>query len=716
MESAEKNLQLISPDIESSQKAVESGVSGKEPQRSSSKAEKIEISQISGETKGAAEHRPGAVVSKSHLINKLNFLNFQDDTLFVNFKHRKYNKKVTLLAKPQPCMGDSLVCVWSRQADYERLNQFYEFDNLLLPDGNKLLLIEPELKKIDREGLNLLLPETCSEVSSRATMRHRCTDVAVQFIQHSSIFSGKLLDFNACSLRVELRAKPPQTFDWINPKSPVNMILSNDHDTLFAEECRIIRQTSGQHARTYILEPLKYEIQRFKHKEYRSQRCKLTPSPNIVFKHPFTSKIFNLKIIDLSGSGFSVEEDENNAVLMPGIILPELELSFTSSLKIKCRAQVVYRKVLEEKKNGKWVKCGLALLDIDTQDHVKLISLLHQTKDRDSYICNKVNMDDLWDFFFETGFIYPDKYAFIEKNKNEIKRTYEKLYTRSPHIARHFIYQIKGRIMGHMAMIRFYKKTWLIHHHAARKSALNKAGLVVLDQIGRLGNESHQLLSLHMDYLMCYYRPENKFPSRVFGGAARSINNKKGCSIDPFAYFHHRRKTNLIETLPKPWELTETFPEDIQELENFYQHDSDGVMTDALDLRPDKLGIDNLTSEYSQLGLKRGRHLFSLRKDGVLKAITMVNEADLGLNLSDLTNCIQIFVIDPDDLPKDILRQAISKLSQVFEHNDIPVLLYPMAYAEKQNIDYEKQYNLWIINLQYTDPYFRYLNRLLRFV
>ena len=114
-----------------------------------------------------------------------------------------------------------------------------------------------------------------------------------------------------------------------------------------------------------------------------------------------------------------------------------------------------------------------------------MLAMLHQVQDKNSYICNDLDLDALWDFLFETGFIYPKKYALIHNSKEQIKQTYEKLYTRSPEIARHFVYQDNGVILGHMAMLRFWQNSWLIHHHAARKSALNKAGLIVLDQIGR---------------------------------------------------------------------------------------------------------------------------------------------------------------------------------------------------------------------------------------
>ena len=269
------------------------------------------------------------------------------------------------------------------------------------------------------------------EIGSRRGKRHACEGINVQLIQNSTVFFGSLQDFNGFSFRVHLKAVPPQTFEWMNPEHPVNVMLSNQEVTFYTGECRIIRHTNGQDNRSYILEPLKQEIQRFKHKEYRSERYELTPSPNVVFQHPFTGKRVDLKVVDLSGSGFSVEEDESNTALLPGLILPELELNFAGSFRIKCCVQVVFRKNMVADSGKKWIKSGLALLDMDIQDHLRLIALLHQTKNKNSYICNNIDLDALWDFFFETGFIYPQKYDFIKSNKEKIKQTYEKLYHQS---------------------------------------------------------------------------------------------------------------------------------------------------------------------------------------------------------------------------------------------------------------------------------------------
>ena len=715
MESAKKSLQLIDANVEISEQKTPASARDAVTNKRTQGAEKIAISKITPQVAEEKEQlrKP---VNKSRLINKLNFLNFQDGNILVNFKHRKYEKTVSLLAKPQPCLGDTLDCQWAETKDYTQIKQSYEFNNLMLPDGNKLILAEPQMTRIDSEGIGFVLPEKCYEVSTRTKTRHICEGITVQFIQNSSLFSGVLIDFNASSFKVELQAIPPQTFEWINPDAPINLILSEATETLYSGECRIIRQTSSSDKRYYVLKPLKHQIPRFKQKEHRSQRQELSPSPDIVFRHPFTKKMTFRKCIDISGAGFAVEEDKNNPVLLPGMIIPELELNFANSLKLNCRAQVVYQIDHNEDKKNKSLKCGLAILDMDTQQHARLIALLDQAIDANSYVCNPVNLDDLWDFFFETGFIYPDKYALIQKNKQQIKATYEKLYNQNPHIARHFIYQEKGRIMGHMAMVRFYENTWLIHHHAARKSALNKAGLVVLSRIGRLSNDSHRLYSLHMDYCMCYYRPENKFPSRVFGGAARAIKNTSRCSVNAFAYLHFKQADGASVGLGDNWQLTDTDPADIFDLKSFYDDTSGGLMLNALDLQQEKMDIADLAAEYDNLGLHRQRHFFSLKKGDALKAVVMVNKSDLGLNLSELTNCIKVFVMDSEGLSKRMLNQMLGAIAEKLKINETPVLLFPAAYAEDQSIDFEKTYDLWILDLKYIDDYFNYVNRLLRFI
>ncbi len=612
--------------------------------------EKEEIFQVSQQPTESSNSKTEKQLTKEYLVNKLNFTNFQDGTILINFKHKKYDLSLSFRARPKPCSGNKLDCLWvEKEGIYKKLHP-YKFNNFFVIDGKKVISVKPEVSSINDSGISFVLPETCCEISSRRVERHSCEGIKVQLIQNSSFFYGSLIDFNPVSFCVELKVVPPQTFKWLDKNIEVNIILSNEIETLYAGECTILKNTKGYQERRYILEPVERQIQRYHKRNRRSRRQEIIPSPEIIFRHPFTKKLATLKAADISGCGFSAEEDQNSAVLLPGMIIPELELNFADKSTIKCKAQVLYRQISCGDRRGIQAKCGIAVLDMLLEDNVKLLSILHQTKEGNSYVCNRVDMDALWDFFFETGFIYPDKYEFIEKNKRKIKDTYEKLYTQHPNIARHFIYQEKYRILGHMAMLRFYGNTWLVHHHASRKSAANKAGLVVLNQIGDFTYNCHRLYSLHMDFLICYYRTDNKFPSRVFGGAAKNIKNPKICSVDDFAYFHYKNILGINNRLSEPWQLTETSYEELVELESFYENESGGLMMPAMDLVPERDDFDELVREYQKLGFKRRRLLFSLKKNNMLKAVAMVDISDVGLNLSDLTNSIKIFVIDPNGL------------------------------------------------------------------
>ncbi|OEU79100.1 MAG: pilus assembly protein PilZ [Desulfobacterales bacterium C00003060] len=660
--------------------------------------------------------KKGKRVSKEQLINKLNYINFQDDTIQINLKHARYNRNISLNAKPQPCTGDHLDCIWTETTRLHQELKTYKFQDVLVANDKNLLLVKPELISISDKGISVLLPEICCEVIPRKAVRHLCEGISVQLIQAGVIFCGSLIDFSIAAFCVEITAGRSQTFQWINPDAPVYIVFSDGDTVLFSGECRILRQTCGQKTRSFVLEPPNDQVQRFKPKEFRSPRQELIPSPDMIFRHPFTKKRISLKVIDLSGSGFSVEDDEDNAVLLPGMIIPQLNLSFADTYEIKGNAQVVYRKNSGEEKENGMAKCGMAVLDMDGKHHVKLVALLQQASNRKSYISGNVDMDALWNFFFDTGFIYPKKYAFIQANKEEIKKTYENLYTTNPNIARHFIYQNRGIILGHMAMLRFYENTWLIHHHAAKTSGSNRAGLAVLNQIGRFINNSHYICSIHMSFVICYFRPDNKFPNYIFGGISKNIDDPKACSIDTFAYFHYQKTSNNASGMSAPWELTETQPEDLVELERFYEQESGGLMIHALDLEAGTIDHDELSKEYEQLGFKRQRDLYSLKKDGSLTAVIIANISDVGLNMSDLTNCIQVIVLDPDELDRDTLNLMFSVLSTKFEQEEIPILLYPVTYADNQSISYEKSYSLWVLNMQYTDHYFSSLKRLLKFV
>ena len=136
----------------------------------------------------------------------------------------------------------------------------------------------------------------------------------------------------------------------------------------------------------------------------------------------------------------------------------------------------------------------------------------------------------------------------------------------------------------------------------------------------------------------------------------------------------------------------------------------------ALDLKPGAIECDDLSKEYARLGLKKERRFLVLKNSGNLKALFFVNLSNLGLNLSDLTNCINIIVVDSEGLSGEIFKLALDLVLKIIRKMEMPVMLFPAACSQDIGILNEKIYNLWILNMRFSDPYFRYINRFMKFI
>ena len=646
-------------------------------------------------------------ITKKRLIDSLNCVNFREDPIIVHFEHVRYGNPLFLRAYPQPCSGDTLHCFWTEPCP-ANIATSYTARNFMVDRGLDLLIVDPQSSELNDSGITFVLPEDCRGLRLRRARRYASEGVQVTLMQDAATFSGILDDFTTLSFRVIVSIQPPQTFEWINEKAPLYVVFSDGKTVLYTGQCKIIRQSESKRERALVLEPL--------YGKPRSDRLNrdghaLVPRWSVAFNHPLARKRVSLEVDEVSTCWFSVIENYESAVLFPGLVIPEVEIEITPGFSLKCRAQVSSGDV-QDGDAQQTMKWWIVILDMSIEDQGRLFSLLQRVQHQTSHACGKVDLEDLLTFFFDAGFVYPKKYATLHMYKERFRETYKKLYLSNPAIARHFIQLDDGAIQAHLSMIRFYENTWMLHHHAA--IGQNGAGLRVLNQVRDYINDYRSLYSSHMDYLMCYFRPNNRFPNRVFGGFAKALSNPKHCSIDSFAYlnFHFESHHSGGEG-DSGWRVDVARAEDLAELSNFYDHISGGLTIKALDLGPDMKESNTLNQEYEKLGFKREKYIFALKKEGQLKALALAVVSDTGLNLSNLTNCVHVFIIDGEDLPVEVLYHHLATLSPHYMEDEIPVLLYPLSYVEDQSIPYEKVYNLWAFDCKHASRYYEYMGRII---
>jgi hypothetical protein len=380
-------------------------------------------------------------------------------------------------------------------------------------------------------------------------------------------------------------------------------------------------------------------------------------------------------------------------------------MNLFGSTFLNLTGQVVYREVL-----GDDVVCGIAILDISIDDHFRLIGLVHRAEDENAFVRINHDPDKFFEFLFDTGFLYPSKYEEVHSQREAFIEAYRKLYLNSNQIARCFVYIENGQIYGHVSALKIYRHAWLNHHHAALPN--RRSGLRVLRQISDFHNDSYVLNPLQRRYIVGIWRPNNSFPARFFGSFAQGVNDPKACSMDTFSYIRVSLDScKSWDDLNGPWEVTRATRQDICEFEGFYQKTSGGLLAKAFDLTVDSFDDQSVALEYASSGLKRERQLYAVRYGLDLMALVEVQDSDTGLNLSDLTNAVYIYVLDIHMVTPKILEFIQCMVAVKQRREMTAIMLYPNTYVKRYQMDESKEYTVWILNTEYSDAYMQHLGR-----
>ena len=531
--------------------------------------------------------------------------------------------------------------------------------------------------------------------------------ISCEIIQEESQIQGLLREFSVSGFRVELTKDPCSKI--LNSNKPVLVRMYKDDARVYEGTCRILRSGKDGAGHFMVLNPLQKTPanKRINHqKRIRNKRLNLIPTPKVVFEHPLSRILVSYEIFDITTSGFSLNEHVDECMLLPDMHIPEVKLQFNSDSQLSCSVQI-----LHAHKKGKWVRLGFAIRDMDWTSCIKLCDIIANAIDPHANLNRLHNMDELWDVFFDTGFIYPQKYQYLSTFRDDFKENYRRLYqTDRKDVAFHFTYQKNGKIYGHISFIRAYERLWMIHHFAARPMhGKKRVGLEVYKHIFSMYEAVSRLPSSKLDYIMFSFRPSSSFNMYFQAGFCRAINNTRACSMDLFSY-QTITLSNASSDIPQGWSVESFTTEELKPLEDVYEKLSGGILLEAMGIGKTLHDIRSLEQDYSSMGLTRKTNIFSLKHDGELKAVFIIDQSDVGLNLSDLLNSIKVLITDKN-LPWDILNSCLCKVATVYGNEQIPVMIYPSSYLESKGVVCSRYYYVWVLNSQYADPYIQWMKR-----
>jgi len=217
--------------------------------------------------------------------------------------------------------------------------------------------------------------------------------------------------------------------------------------------------------------------------------------------------------------------------------------------------------------------------------------------------------------------------------------------------------------------------------------------------------------STQAEFVITYFRPNNPFPSWVFGGAVEALGDPGRCSADIFAYTWVALEAGPAPPLRPGLGLEPLSDELAKVVRDRFVRRSGGLALEALGVHARGGGCAQVAAEFSALGLTRESSIFVLLRETKPLAVFVVDRSDPALNLSELLNCIKAVVLEPEELPGEVLREAIAHLGGVYRRSSIPVLVHPEHYARSEGFAVEKSYALWVLRSSAADDFGAYVLR-----
>src|SRR5438309_3496009 len=323
-------------------------------------------------------------------------------------------------------------------------------------------------------------------------------------------------------------------------------------------------------------------------------------------------------------------------------------------------------------------RCG-GEMSLDALDKKTLSSLPRLSDVYDSYgvEVNALSVSEVFALYERTGFLYPDKAARLLPHLEQVRENWRRMLRGGNSLRYVLTAGDHKRGRASIAVWRTAGNGWTSQHlvsennpYASRAVMLAGSAASFLKGV----DESHQN----------WFRPENRFPSRVFGSMVQTIG-ESFCSVQRHMYFALPRK--LVLPVQKGIRVVPYSPSQKEPLCAVATAARGTVYVTAEELRED-VEFKAVDEMYRSVGLRRTRRVWLAYrgyKDEPIGAV-IAYRGPLGVNFSYIENRCDLLLhptLPDSDVPSVAagLLKAASSAYQGFELNAIPVITDQIAAA-----------------------------------
>lgn len=267
-------------------------------------------------------------------------------------------------------------------------------------------------------------------------------------------------------------------------------------------------------------------------------------------------------------------------------------------------------------------------------------------------VAHDVTFEDVWQLLLDSGFLYPEKVARLEPVLPDIQQTVRQLLLANGNLMATAVMRGAKSLEAHLGSLRWCEQTWIVQHLAALPMSARRMSASAQVALGFT-----QYGQLRPDFVWgkMYFRPNNLWPTRVFGGYAKRVTDPATSDLRTFQYLVASTTGSALQS-PTGVEVRVGAEEDRPTIEEWFTARGRMVEVEANQLQAGCRGVENISRAYEEAGLLRRRESLIAQRHGRVAGFALLEIASLGMNFSELTNSFTVHVLDDTD---DAARHAL---------------------------------------------------------
>lgn len=283
---------------------------------------------------------------------------------------------------------------------------------------------------------------------------------------------------------------------------------------------------------------------------------------------------------------------------------------------------------------------------------------------------NAVSVDEIFGLYQRAGFLYPEKAARLRPQWRRIRENWQRMMRGGEMLV--WVLTSGDELLGH-ASVTVWRTTlngWVLQHLVSEHNPLASRAVM-------LASGAASVYQGPGDSGQNWFRPENRFPARVFGSMVQTVGTESS-SVQRYSYSLLPRRLSFAKAgniSVVPYDSSHK-----QALCALATAERGAVYVAGEDLSGD-VKCEAIDELYRHVGLRRSRHVWLAYAKGSNEPIGAViaYRGPLGINFSYLENRCDLLIskiLPPAEVTNLVssLFSACSDAYQDFELNEIPVI------------------------------------------